>query len=117
MSKPNNLKIYSTEEVKTGEYWIDGKPVYRKIIKRSLNKAGSSFVASLSTLNYETIIKLDVVAQNTDPISSQFYSDTASNIRCYIIPSSKSLKIDVGSRYPTVPLDYVIILEYTKTTD
>ena len=116
-TKLTNLSTYSTEEVKTGETWIDGKPIYRKVITGTLNKAGSSFIASLSTLNYETIIKLDVVVQNTDPITSQFYSDTTSNVRCYIIPSSKSLKIDIGSRYPTVPLDYVIILEYTKTTD
>ena len=27
-----NLTTYSTEEVKTGETWIDGKPLYRKTI-------------------------------------------------------------------------------------
>lgn len=117
MSKPNNLKIYSEEEMKTGEYWIDGKPIYRKVFTGTLTNAGINVIADLSSLNFKTIIKIDLISNNTDPISSQYYESTASNFRCYIMPSNKSLRITVGSSYPTLPLDYAIILEYTKTTD
>lgn len=31
--KITNLSTYSTEEVKTGETWIDGKPIYKKVMQ------------------------------------------------------------------------------------
>lgn len=114
--KITNLTTYSTLEQIVGT-WIDNKPIYRKVLTGTLTTTGSHVIANLSNLNLKTVIKIDLISNNTDPISSQFYSDTTSTIRCYIIPSSKTLKIDIGSKYPTVPLDYVVILEYTKTVD
>ena len=107
---------YSTEEQVIGK-WIDGKSVYRKIITGSLTKSGTYTAASLLDTEYDTITKLDIITKNTDPITSQYYSSTTSNIRCYIVPASKQLKVEIGSEYPTVPLDYIITLEYTKTID
>ena len=113
----DNLKKYSTEEVKTGETWIDGKPIYRKVITGTLTNAGINVIADLSSLNFKTIIKIDLISNNTDPISSQYYESATDKLRCHIMPSNKSLRISVGSSYPTLPLDYIITLEYTKTTD
>lgn len=115
--KINNLSTYSTEETLTGKTWIDGKPIYRKVITGTLNQSGSKTIANLSGLNYKTIIKLNIISNNSDPISSQFYDSTTSFMRCYIIPANKNLTISIGSSYPTIPLEYTIILEYTKTTD
>lgn len=114
--KIDKLTTYSTSEQVVGK-WIDEKPVYRKIITGSLTKSGASTVTSLLDIGYDTITKLDIITKNTDPITSQYYSSTTSNIRCYIVPASKQLKVEIGSAYPTVPLDYIITLEYTKTTD
>ncbi len=59
MSKPknleteervNNLTTYSTEEIKTGEKWIDGKDIYRKTFVT--NGKGKT---NIEDLNYDEI--------------------------------------------------------------
>ena len=30
---PSNLDVYSTDEVKTNKVWIDGKPIYRRVVE------------------------------------------------------------------------------------
>lgn len=45
---------YSTDEVKTGATWIDGKPIYRHIIKKTVSFTGNSWNGtdiSLSTVD------------------------------------------------------------------
>lgn len=46
--------IYSTDELLTNQIWIDGKPIYRKVINKSVpsNTIGQ---IGLSGLNYDTI--------------------------------------------------------------
>ena len=38
--KITKLTTYSTEEVKTGETWIDGKPIYKKTIQFTTSAIG-----------------------------------------------------------------------------
>ena len=33
----NPLQTYSTDEVLTGGVWIDGKPIYRKVLTKVVN--------------------------------------------------------------------------------
>lgn len=42
----SNLTTYSTTEVNTGKTWIDGKPIYRKIIRAVKNQTGTLQIAS-----------------------------------------------------------------------
>ncbi|MCI8641038.1 MAG: hypothetical protein HFJ59_04105 [Clostridia bacterium] len=46
----NNINIYSTDEINTGKKWINGKPMYRKIIQFTLSNNSS---VDLSSLNFE----------------------------------------------------------------
>ena len=48
--------IYSTEETKTNETWINGKPIYQKVIPISLNHLKGSGV----TTTKQTNINLDI---------------------------------------------------------
>lgn len=58
--------IYSTEETKTGELWIDNKPIYRKVLTGNMpNVTGTApaytCTASLTTygaLNIDTVVKV-----------------------------------------------------------
>lgn len=34
---------YSTEETYTGKRWIDGKPIYRKVVEKNVNLSGNSW--------------------------------------------------------------------------
>lgn len=114
--KEKILDVYSTNEIKTNEIWIDGKPIYRKVITGTKTSIGVSNVMSLVDLNYDTIIQLRLLSKNSDPIAQQYYSNEQDNLRCWIQPD-KGLRIQSGSLYPSVPFIYIVILEYTKTTD
>lgn len=42
---------YSTEETKTGNYWIDGKPIYRKVVVLTSNIASGSNIPISSNID------------------------------------------------------------------
>jgi hypothetical protein len=46
---------YSTDETLTGGTWIDGKPIYRKVLDGSISNTGN-FSFDLTTLNIQTLI-------------------------------------------------------------
>lgn len=41
-SSLNVLRSFQTEEINTGETWIDGKPIYRKVIAYDSTKTGTN---------------------------------------------------------------------------
>ncbi|WP_349947328.1 hypothetical protein ABFV83_02245 [Lacrimispora sp. BS-2] len=55
----NSKEVYSFDEVEIGT-WVDGKPIYRKVISGTLtSNSGNSIVfASVSELNIERLINL-----------------------------------------------------------
>ena len=100
----DNSNSYSTEEVKTGGKWIDGKPIYRIILTNTENIAGDqiqwgglqSTVASLSIDNC-----IECKGVTTDGCKNMQFLSNEGFIAYYS-------GISVGGK---------IILEYTKTTD
>lgn len=114
----NNINKYSTEETFTGQYWIDSKPIYRKVLEYSVNSTGvSSFTHNL---NIDRLVKLDglctVAGQS---VSSNGYRNIpyqVSNSEYFMVESvrTNSILFYVGTW--TNNKAYVI-LEYTKTTD
>ena len=115
---------YSTDEVKTGATWIDGKPIYRKVLNISTSAftAGNNWV-DISIPNLETVVDIKgVTKHNTSssnyvlPVSPQ---DNTSRLMLDTI-SSSSLLVSVGSWWVENKIHYSelnVILEYTKTTD
>lgn len=107
----NELKggeVYSTSEVKTNKVWIDGKPIYRKMIQISVGTTDTSYT----------------IANNI----SQAWIDlgnswcTWGGNRTYPLPRLMSeyyitndLKLSLKSLSGT-NTGYVVV-EYTKTTD
>ena len=55
------VETYSTDEVKTNKVWIDGKPIYRKVLNLNLTSSPSSVSENLSNLNIKTITHHEVV--------------------------------------------------------
>ena len=39
--------VYSTSEIDTGRVWIDGRPIYRKVVRGTVNMVGGYSVSSL----------------------------------------------------------------------
>lgn len=107
---------YSTEEVKTGETWIDGKPIYRKVI---------SLTASTSTKS----LSISSIISNVDSIwincGKSFYKIAAGGsgiISDWEVSGARfRAVIDIGTLYYACSgsgySQAEITLEYTKTTD
>ena len=107
----NNSNSYSTNEIKTGGKWIDGKPIYRKVVDiGTLPSKGIKMVLH-NIQNLNKVLEAKLVA-----------GDGANNLVC----NSGSLEIQVRISRENVTVmtnnNYFgysgyAILEYTKTTD
>jgi hypothetical protein len=106
---------YSTTEAKTNKIYIDGKPIYRKVV-----------TGTLPTTNYSTFITID----NLDtPISENIlitmsdnsrlrlpFVNLTNNIYCDYYISGNNYNVHFSTdTYKSRP--FIAILEYTKTTD
>lgn len=107
---------YSTEETVVGE-WIDGKKIYRKVYE-FINNTSNTIEQDISTINYDKVITLKTINNNSDPISESFYdAANTSYMRAFIVPSETKFVVRLGTTFPQKPNNIHVIIEYTKTTD
>lgn len=122
----NEKLNYSTNEKVVGT-WIDGKPIYRRIYYGTRNESdGVHFHFPVGFDTWKDVIKLNgsvnLFNGSTSPIPATFLSQDTINIiplmilgresdwnpnSFYITPSNTNDKVK----------DYIVIFEYTKTTD
>lgn len=121
--KITNLTTYSTEEVKTGETWIDGKPIYRKVVY--VNNLANNTVKTVSCNIGANIIN-QMVKQNliwydsADKtwINNERWDSTSIRIEYHYNVASDVIWINsVGTNWSSRTSKAYAILEYTKTTD
>lgn len=114
---------YSTEEVKTGETWIDGKPIYRKIFVGNWisNTLAWTNLVKGNISNCDTVISIKGLIknprsgdnipipsyENTNYFANIMYNQSDDYIKCFLN----------GWTYNAFKMTYIIVLEYTKTTD
>lgn len=111
-----NMGTYSTTEKRIGT-WIDGKPIYRKVIIGNLNgtytENGKTFTWIKIGTTIDRLIKLDLDFDANDEykyITSTNYDLTVS------IRYKNQIQIGVTSNVSNGQ-EIIFILEYTKTTD
>ena len=112
--------VYSTEETICGT-WIDGKPIYRKVITYTLANALTGLVEIAHNIqNIETPIRI-VFGKATVPgsgnsttIPSQYDSTTFIQLGAF---SDTYVQLFAGSTNWTSLKEITLCLEYTKTTD
>lgn len=97
---------YSTTETLTGGKWIDGKPIYRKVV------TGLSF--SLSNNNFTTI---NLQNEIEFFISCKVISDTSLTFTMTEYQAISSSQIKISTALGGSRIGKGLILEYTKTTD
>ena len=111
---------YSTDEMKTGETWIDGKPIYRKTFVFTGITATSASLSFSSSNASETIMVdnshsyVSTSANFSLPIN--MYNSSTDYIRTYVNSGDKKLFVEFGSVY-TMSKNIYVTLRYTKTTD
>ena len=107
----SNNNTYSTKEIKTSKKWIDGKPIYRKVIFGKITEAIQNIYHQIE--NIDSYIKLEpyMVAD-----VQLFPSFNTGNYYFTIFAASKTqLVLQTINGY--INNNYRVTLEYTKTTD
>lgn len=102
------IKNYSTNEVKLNEKWIDGKPIYRKVVNMGnlLNNSGKSVKHGLSNFVIRTINGSATNGSTTIGISG--FNDEVYISKTDVIWNTKVNRSSFTA---------YVVLEYTKTTD
>ena len=117
----DNSNSYSTNEIKTGGTWIDGKPIYRKVVTHTLSDALVGLVVIQHNIqNIETPIRV-AFGKATVPggsgsitIPAQYDSTTFVQLGAF---SDTHVQLFAGSTNWTDMKEITLCLEYTKTTD
>lgn len=97
---------YSLNEVATGKTWIDGKPIYRKVLQLMKNNV----VINQPSNNVATVIELKPFFTYN---SSQIVGNVAGDGYYFYIYWNGQVVVDSSNTNNTG----YIIMEYTKTTD
>lgn len=111
---------YSTSETNTGKTWIDGKPIYRKVINVGNIPDTTSKSTAHNIANIGTIIICEgrAVVNTTAKTSIGLpYINTDSSTVCIqVYANVTDVVVKTASSVWTAYAGFVI-LEYTKTTD
>ena len=109
------IPTYSTEETKVGT-WIDGKPLYRKVLTGTLPNTGEVIfsIQNAKIIDYEGFIQ-DKWGTWLK-INDTFLAEQGYEIFSYLNSNRNELSINCGSFY-TTSSQYEITVEYTKTID
>lgn len=95
---------YSTEETKTGNYWIDGKPIYRKVVQVTISLPGNSWTnTGINISDVETLVNCSMLKEGFS-FGGLYTRKDANYLYVYCLSDASWL------------INHVI-LEYTKNTD
>lgn len=105
---------YSIYETKTSATWIDGKPIYRKVVDTGAFPNATSKSVNHNISNIGTIINIRCmgIASNGITINVGY---TSSPIYCYV--DGEKVYISSGTTDMSAYTSSYTIIEYTKTTD
>lgn len=115
--QPIQFDMYSTNETLTGKYWIDGKPIYRKVYKGTISETSQVL---LTASNVDSLVNYDGwyrVAGNTHYKPWYASSDGATWFVTTIDSNLLRVRFDAGTTPIADINDLCCIVEYTKTTD
>ena len=101
---------YSTTETPTGGYWIDGKPIYRRVYTGlSFGNTSEAWTnVGITVSNIGTTVKVQVL--RTTSTASDFINDL--NIRVLLTGD-----VQYYTKNLLAPVANTLVIEYTKTTD
>ena len=103
-------KSYTTTEMLTGGTWIDGKPIYRRVITINVTTFGDSYI----TLANDTWVgNIDSIVNGGVCMNKIFYDNAGRYWK-----NNTTLSYNYGKTFnlgSSQPCDFIV--EYTKTTD
>ena len=112
----DEMNTYSTEEKVVG-IWIDGKPIYRKVVYFGALPNATSKTVNHNISNLDILINSYGFGKRSDDYYfSVFYPNTKVEQSIRMLINSTTIEINTASIDRSNIYVYVI-LEYTKTTD
>ena len=116
-----NLNNYSTNEIRIGT-WINGKPLYRKVIKNNNQECQNGTYIQTNITNFEDIINIyglynSVGNEVSIPINSYVASNNYFRLAFHNVGESIGLLEVQSSNTSSSVRKVIIVIEYTKTTD
>ena len=114
----HSISHYSTTETSTGKTWIDGKPIYRKVIEFGA-MSGNNRYTKAHGISYDTIVSFNAIARNSTnsylPLARVGYNsdnqiDASLNGYAYITPDAAIIIGGSQTNYTGA----TVIIEYTK---
>ena len=109
-------EVYSTDEVKTNKIWIDGKPIYRKVINSKCPSKSATWVTISSNLNADEILSYTGYIEFSTSEHKLLAVGTSQFTYFQLNKTSHELQIATNdSGFFGKPIK--VIIEYTKTTD
>ena len=112
ITNPSPAASYSTDEQLTGGTWIDGKPIYRKVLVCTKDTA-----LSIND-SWKYIQGWNEAPSNIKDYVNIFLTPISYGSRIdYLIQDDKSIKFYCLQSSITVKAGSSLVLEYTKTTD
>ena len=104
ITNPSPGESYSTDEQLTGGTWIDGKPIYRKVINKTCNIMNGWYDTGITISDIDKLIRSSLVrVKDWCNINDALFKLNSSKIFV--------LRDELGFS------DFYFILEYTKKTD
>ena len=105
---------YSTTEIDTGKKWIDGKPIYRKVVSDTTSSSSDqTMLSTITNLDYCISIK-GILVDSGYSIVIPSYVNSNNYTNCAMTDGKKPY-LSVSSGYRNKA--FTLIIEYTKTTD
>lgn len=109
---------YSTTEQKTGGTWIDGKPIYRKIVDCGALPNNTSKSVAHNISNLGQVVSLRGIASKSTlqiiPLPYVYPPDASYNVGMFVYDDD--IRFETRANVSSYIYTYAII-EYTKTTD
>ena len=107
----SNNNTYSTEEIKTSKKWIDGKPIYRKIIFGKITETAQNINHQIE--NIDSYVKLEPYMVP----GAMFYPSFNTGNYYFTIFALSKTQLTIQTIQGYINNNYRVTLEYTKTTD
>lgn len=112
----DNSNSYSTEEIKTGGTWIDGKPIYRKTFIYEGETTALTTISIGSISNFEDVVTIKGTLKFDRGNAIHLGYVNNDNSRPFEVAIETSGNVIVISPYNNSKSKIIITFEYTKTT-
>lgn len=107
---------YSTDEQLTGDTWIDGKPIYRRVLTASITGNGSKVIGNIGT-NIETFLTMrgqfKSGSDNWRPFPNGYYGGINYMTGFLYEIQTGDVRVQFGTQLSGTS-SFVIVFEYTK---